>query len=208
MPQGAAIEPAPRPGPVATIGEIEQAWQRQMEPLLLQVKQVALEVIDDVGRKHGNPLLGQVRQTLVETVGVLLKAELPALLEQLKPAVREGGEAVRHNADSLIADLKQFITTTVVEVFRVHVPEYSRWVGRRMIDYIVATTLFCLAAVLGCVGLILGLERAGLPAYATYLIGGGVAAAAAIALLKLRPRLAEPEVGSGTRSLDRHAKHG
>jgi hypothetical protein len=50
----------------------------------------------------------------------------------------------------------------------------------------VADTLFCLAAVLLCVGGVLGLQQAGLPPYATYLLGGSVALGAGWALLRLR----------------------
>ena len=157
-------------------------------PFLQQVKQMALEVIEEIGQKHGTPALAQLRQTLVETVGAVLKREEGSLLAQLKPAMVEGGDAVRQKTDSLLGDLKQFITTTVVEVFRVHVPEYSRWAGQRVLDHILAATLFCLAAVLVCVGGILGLERAGLPQYAVYLIGGSVALVAGLAFLKLRSR--------------------
>jgi hypothetical protein len=184
------------PSQLATLPDVEQALQRQTGPFLQQVKQMTLEVIDEVGRKHGSPLLAELRQTLVEAVTTLLKAEVPALLAHLKPTMREGGDAVQQKLDSVLLDLKTFITKTVVDVFRLHVPEYSRWAGQRVIAYLMAGTLFCLAAVLGFVGLILGLERAGLPPYATDLVGCAVAVAAGVVLLKLhwlRPGKLEPE---------------
>lgn len=174
--------------PQAGLDDIERALQHQMGPFLKQVKQMTLEAIDEISQKHGSPLLAQLRQTLIETVGVMLKMEVTALLEQMKPAVREGGDAVRKNAAGLTEDLKQFITKTVVEVFQLHVPEYSRRAGQRAIDYFLSGTLFCLAAVLLCLGSILGLEEAGLAPFAAYLIGGGAALAAGFAFLKLRSR--------------------
>jgi hypothetical protein len=177
----------------ATVPEVEQAIQRQLGPFLQQVKQMTLEVIDEVGRKHANPLLAQLRQTLAETIAALLKAEVPALLNQLKPAVLEGSDAFQQKTDKRVKELKEFITRTVSDVFRVHVPEYSSRAGHRMMVYLLAGTLFCLGAVVGCVGMILGLERAGLPGYATYLVGGGVAVAAGVLLLR-----AYPKKGTGT----------
>src|SRR5439155_24905914 len=76
-------------------------------PFLQQVKQMALEVIEEIGQKHGTPALAQLRQTLVETVGAVLKREEGSLLAQLKPAMVEGGDAVRQKTDSLLGDLKQ-----------------------------------------------------------------------------------------------------
>jgi hypothetical protein len=175
-------------GQILALNDLDQALNRQMEPFLQRMKQITLEVIDEVAQKHGSPLVAQLRQTLVETVGVIVRAQVPAILDQLRPSVREGGDTFRKNADSMAADLKQFISKTVVEVFREHVPTYSRWAGQRIIDYFLAGTLFCLAAVLLCVGTILGLEKAGLPAYLTYLVGGGVAVGVGAAFLKLRSR--------------------
>jgi hypothetical protein len=175
-------------GSLAAVADIERAVERQMEPLLHRAKQITLEVIDEVAQKHGNPLVAQLRQALLETVGTLIRTEAAALVDRLRPALLDSTAVARQNADVLLADLRKLINETVVEVFRVHVPEYSRWVGQRVIDYLLAGTLFCLTAVLVCVGVILGLEKAGVPGYATYLVSGGVALAVGVALLKLRSR--------------------
>jgi len=181
-----AEEPVERsPAPLSEVPELEQALSRQMGPFLEQVKQMTLEVIDEVGRRHGTPLLAQVRQTLVETIAAVVKAEVPALVQQLQPSLREGGDALRKNADNLVLELKQAVTRTVIEVFQVHLPEYSRRAGQRVLAYLLAGTLFCVGAVLGSVGIILTLERAGLPGYATYLIGAGLALGVGLAFLKL-----------------------
>jgi hypothetical protein len=176
---------APEPPPPSA-ASFELAVQRQIEPLLQRLKDVTLEVVDEVGRKHGNPLLAQVRQTLIESGAAVFKTEMAALLERLRPAVREGGAAIRKNADGLLGDLKAFMTQTVTDVFQVQVPEYSSWFGLRVIDYLLAGTLFSLGAVFAGVGLVLGLGELGVPNAVAYLIGGGVALAAGAALLRLR----------------------
>lgn len=173
-------------------GAISQALRQEMEPFLQRVKQVTLEVIDEVGRRHGDTLLVQLRQIVVETVGVMLKAEATTLLDRLKPAMIEGSDAVRQNTEGLLADLKSFITQTVAETFRVHVPEYSCWAGQRIIDYVLAGTLFGLAAILLCIGGIYGLQHLGLPPFATYLTGGLSALSAGWLFLKFRSRKWKP----------------
>jgi hypothetical protein len=185
--QAASEVPSP-PTPLEALHDLEQAVERQLEPFLQRVKQRALEVIDEVGQKQGNPLVAQLRETLVETLAVLLRNELAARLDRLKPAWLEGTSTVRQNADSLLDDLKQLITQTAVALVRVHAPEYSRWAGQRLFDYVIASTLFCLAAVLLILGCVLGLEKIGMPPFATYILGGGVALAAGWTFLKVRSR--------------------
>ncbi|MBM4073881.1 MAG: hypothetical protein FJ271_33925 [Planctomycetes bacterium] len=171
-----------------TPADFAQALQQQMEPFLQRVKQVTLEVIDEVGKQHGNAMLTQLRQIVMETVGVILKAEATTLIDRLRPAMIEGSDAVRHNTEGLLADLKGFITRTVAETFREHVPEYSRWAGQRIIDYVLAGTLFGLASILLCLGGIFGLQQLGVQPYATYLAGGIGALGAGWLFLRLRSR--------------------
>lgn len=171
---------------------ISQALRQEMEPFLQRLKQVTLEVIDEVGKRHGDTLLTQLRQIAVDTVGVMLKAEASTLLDRLKPAVIEGSNAVRQNTEGLLGDMKQFITRTVAETFHQHVPEYSRWAGQRIIDYVLAGTLFGLAAILLCLGGIFGLQQLGMPPFATYLTGGLGALTAGWLFLKFRSRKWKP----------------
>jgi len=176
------------PAPLAAVNDLEQAFQRQMEPFLERVKQMTLEIVDEVGQKHGNPLFVQIREILVETVGGLLKTEVAARLDRLRPTVLEGSDSLRKIAHDFVEDMKQFITKTVIDVFQVYVPEYSSRAGRRVIDYFLAGTLLCLAAVLLVMGCILGLEEAGLPKYVDFLIGGGVALGVGMIYLRVRGR--------------------
>jgi hypothetical protein len=191
--QAASPPAAAPPGRLTTFDDLERALERQTGPFLQRVKQTTLEVIDEVGSKHGGPLADLLRKMLVETVGPLLQTEVAALVDRLKPAVAEGRDAVRQDVERWFLDLKELLTRTVVEGLRVHLPELSRRAGRRVIDYVLASTLFGTAAVLGCVGILLGLRQAGLPDYAAFLISGGVALAGGLAVLKLRgPSPSEP----------------
>lgn len=167
---------------------VARALRQEMEPFLQRVKQVTLEVIDEVGKRHGDSLLIQLRQIVVDTVGVMLKAEATTLLDRLKPALIEGSDAVRQNTEGLLADLKKFVSKTIAETFHQHVPEYSRWAGQRIIDYVLAGTLFGLAAIMLCIGAIFGLQQLGLPPFATYLTGGIGALTAGWLFLKFRSR--------------------
>jgi hypothetical protein len=176
------------PAPLTVANDLERAFQRQMEPFLERVKQMTLEIVDEVSEKHGSSFLVQVRQTLVETVGGLLKTEVAARLDKLRPAVLEGSDALRKTGDHLLADWKEFITKTVTDVFQEHVPKYSSRAGRRMIDYFLAGTLLCLSAVLLCVGAIRAMEHFGVPGYLAFLIGGGGALAVGMIYLNVRAR--------------------
>jgi hypothetical protein len=186
---------ASTPDQLAVIEAVEQALQRQTESLLQRAKELALEAVDEVGRKHGSPLLAELRQALAESTAALFRAEMAALADRLRPALYEGGNAVRRDADRLVGELKGSLAEAVTDVFRVQVPGYAQRAGRRVLDYLLASTLLSTGAVLACVGGVLGLEQAGLPEYAAYLSGGGVALAAGAAVLKLHGQGRAPQGG-------------
>src|SRR5262249_33016430 len=112
--------PAAESARLVSLDELEQLWQRQVGPFLANLKQTALQLIDDLSNRKDGPILARLRQTVTETLET-------ALWAQLKPALNEGGDALRQKADSMLAGIRQMIALTVIEVFRVHVPEYSRW---------------------------------------------------------------------------------
>src|SRR5262249_39673046 len=139
----------------AALTDLDRAIERYLDPVLQRVKQITLEVIEEVGRKHGVAIVTEVRQAVGKTVSTLFQTEIPLLVEKLKPVVVAGAETVRKE---LLQDVRQLVVTTVAEVFQQKVPEYSRKIGLRLIDYLMAGTLFVLSAVLLSVGVILGLE--------------------------------------------------
>lgn len=171
---------------LVSLDELEQLWQRQVGPFLANLRQTAVQLVDDLANRNGLAMLAQVRQTIAETIEATLKSQESTLWAQLRPALNEGTDALRQKTDTLLANLKQMIAATVIEVFRIHVPEYSRWAGQRIMDYFLASMLFGLALVLAAVGGVLGLEAAGFPRYATYLTSGGIALGAGLVFLKLR----------------------
>jgi hypothetical protein len=115
------------------------------------------------------------------------------LVEQLRP----GGDAARRLAEGWIQELREFVNTTVRDLFEKRLPEYSRWAGQRVIDYVLVGILFAMAAVLVCVGGVLGLREAGVPPYMTYLVAGAVALVFGFWLLKLRSRSWETQPTTG-----------
>src|SRR5262245_15279779 len=183
----------------AALTDLDRAIERHLDPVLQRVKHLTLEVIEEIGRKHGAPMLGEVRRAVVETVGTVIKTEIPLLVEKLKPAIAAGAEIVRKE---LVQDVSQLIANTAADVFQKKVPEYSRSIGLRLIDYLMAGTLFVLSAVLLSIGLILGLEWFGVPKYATYLTSGGLAVVLGWVFLRLRARRwgGEPPAASPSNS--------
>lgn len=181
----------PQSGGIPTLlslSELEQIWQRQVGVFLQDMKQTTLKLVEDVSAKYGESALARVRQTLTDTMAAVFKSQEAALWAQLKPALSEGTEAMRQKADAMMANLKQVIAVTVGEVFRVHVPEYSRWAGQRVLDYFLAGTLFCLAVVLVGVGTVHGLLHVGLPPFVTYLVTGTGALVLGLVFLRVRAR--------------------
>jgi hypothetical protein len=171
-------------GSSATVAEFERALQRNAEPFLAKTKQVVLDAIEEAARKYGAGLVTEMRQTLKAAVDDLVKAHIEKMVEQLRP----GGDAARRLAEGWLQELREFVNTTVRDLFEKRLPEYSRWAGQRMIDYVLAGVLFAIAAVLVCVGGVLGLREAGVPPYMTYLVGGAVVLVFGYWLLKLRSR--------------------
>jgi hypothetical protein len=161
------------------VADVDQIIQRHLEPLLKRIKQSTLEVIEELGQKHGNRMLGELKQTVIDTV----KSQV---VDQLRPLVTQGGDTAKQKADSLLLDFQQFIKGTVAEVFQKHVPQYSAVLGQRVLDYVVAGILLGMGAVMGCVGALLSLDRIGVPTYMSFLVISAVSLAGGFALLRLR----------------------
>ncbi len=198
-PPASAAIPAGQVSGVTT--EFDLIIQRHVESLLQSTKQMIMEVVEEVGRKHGNSLVGEMEKVVRDTAGPLVKTQIDEVVDQLRPIVSASTDMARQQLDNLLKDLEQFLARTVDKVFELHVPEYTRWVGQRSLDYFLGGVLLALAAVLTCVGGLLGLERAGLPSFGAYLVAATVALTAGVALLTLRspryPRPPEPPASHG-----------
>jgi hypothetical protein len=179
---------------------VEGVIQRQMVPFLDHSRQTILATIDEAVHKHGETLGVRLKRVALDIGEELLKQQLPPLLERGRHLLWEGldnAAVVQKYTDRLTAALKEVTRETVLEVFQVQLPSYSGRVGRRVIEYAFAGTLYCTAAVFLLVGLILGLREAGLPPYATYLLGGVVAGLAGAAVLKLHHPFGGRSAGKG-----------
>ena len=162
--------------------ELERSIQRNAEPFLERMKQAILGAAEEAARKYGAALVAELRQTLQGAVNDLVATHVEKLVEQLRP----GGETARRVAEGMLRDLREFINTTVRDLIAQQVPEYSRWAGRRVVDYAVTGVLFVVAAILLCVGGILALEEAGVPLYPVYLVAGSVALVIGFGLFMFR----------------------
>ena len=155
---------------------MEEILQRQMKPFLDHTRQMLLDSIAVVMRTHADSLLARLKGVSLDLVEELLRLRIEPFLGRGKQIVLDGlenAEFVQKYVDSLVAGLKKMTLETVLEVVQVQIPGYWHRFGMRVVDYALAGTLSCLAAIFLFMGGILGLERAGLPAYATYLLGGG-----------------------------------
>src|SRR5438874_3422427 len=144
-------------GSWAAVAEFERALQRNVEPFLEKAKQAVLDAVEAAVRKHGAGIVTELRQTLKAAVDELVRSHIEKLVEQLRP----GGDAARRLAEGWLKELREFADTTVRDLFEKRLPEYSRWAGQRVIDYVLVGVLFAMAAVLVCVGGVLGLREAG-----------------------------------------------
>jgi hypothetical protein len=173
----------------AVLEGVEGVLQRQMVPFLDHSRQAILATIDEAVKIHGDSLRARLKRLALDTAEELLQQRLEPLLERTRHLLVQGLEnaaVVQKYTDRLTSALKQVTREAIGEVFQVQLPAYSGRVGRRVLDYVVAGTLFCVTAVFLLMALVLGLREAGLPPYATYLVGGGAAGAAGVALLTLR----------------------
>ena len=168
------------PGP----GELEQAVQRSLAAFLAQAKQAAVEAIEEVVRRYGSGLADEVRQALRTSVDEVVRTQVGRLVNELAPS----GDTARGLAEGFHQELREFANTTLRDLFENRLPAYSRWAGRRVIDYVLVGTLFAIAAVLLCAGSVLALQAAGVPPYATYIAGGLVALGFGFTLLRVRSR--------------------
>jgi hypothetical protein len=169
---------------------VEELQARQLGPLLERLKQVALAAVDEVGQKHAGPLLTRLKETLRDAVGDLLRRQMDPLFEGARQGMRDSADSVREYADLLVGKVREAVAEPIAQVLRVQVPEYARHAGVRLIDYVLAAVLFSLAAVFLLMGVVQGLQQAGLPTYLTYILGGLAALGTGLVFLRLytRPR--------------------
>jgi hypothetical protein len=147
---------------------VEELRQRQLDSVLERLKETALDVLEEARQKHVGPFLAQLQ----EVVGEVLRRQVDQFAERARQEVRDGSLHLKEYTDELAGKMREAVTEPVARVLRVHAPEYARQAGGRILDYALAATLFCVAAVLLSVGAVQGLQQAGLPAYVSDILGG------------------------------------
>jgi hypothetical protein len=167
----------------------EELRQRQLESMLQRLKETALAALEEARQKHVGSLLAQVQAVLSEVLGW----QVDQIADRVRQELREGSAAFRESADQLVGKMRESVAEPVVRALREQIPEYARRAGGRVLDFALAGTLFCLAAVLLPVGAVQGLQEAGLPAYLTDILGGLGALGIGLVFLRLYRR---PEAGS------------
>jgi hypothetical protein len=177
---------------VALRQAVEELQQKQMDPLLGRIKETVLAAVEEVGQKHAGPLLARLKESLGEAVGELVRRQMDPLLDGARRGMRDSAGFVREYADQLVGKVRDAVTEPLARVMQVLLPECARRAGGHMIDYALAATLFCVAAVFLLVGAVQGLQQAGLPTYLTYILGGLTALGTGLVFLRLYARRLKP----------------
>jgi hypothetical protein len=179
---------------------VEELRQRQLEAVLERLKETALAMLEEARQKHVGPLLAQLQ----EVVGELLRRQLDQVADRARQELRDGGAYFKEHADLLVGKMREAVTEPVARALSVQAPEYARRAGGRVLDYALAGTLFCVEAVLLPVGVVQGLQEAGLPAYLSDILGGLGALGIGLVFLRLSRR-PEPEPGkaAGSQKMER-----
>jgi hypothetical protein len=157
----------------------------QLEPLVGRLRQTTLDLTEEILHKHAAPLLGQLRAALEGCLDEVFQRRMEPLLEHARQSMQESAKTATQLVDTIVARLRVTVAEPTAERLAVTLPRYARWARRRMVNGVLATTLFCLAAIFLLVGGVLGLQEAGLKPYATYGIGGLTALVGGVVSLRL-----------------------
>jgi hypothetical protein len=163
----------------------EELEKRQLEPFLERLKQTVVAILGEVWQRYTPPLVTRLQETLSEAVREGLRGQMDTVVAAVRQGLREGTEFTREQTDLLLGKVRQTVTDPLARVAREHFPEYAHWFGGRVVDYALATTLFCVAAILLLVGSVQGLQHAGVPPYLTYFLGGLGGVGAGVVFLRL-----------------------
>jgi hypothetical protein len=164
---------------------LSEAAQRQLEPLAQRIHQTTLRVVEEVIQKHAAPLVAQVRVALQESMEEVVKRQMAPMLDRARQSMQESVGITAQLADVIVARLKVTVAEPGAQMFREEVPRYAQWLGRRTLDYVLAATLFCLAAVFLLIGSVFGLEEVGLKPFVSYIVGGLAAVAGGLVFLRV-----------------------
>ena len=173
----------------AVLLSTETILRQQTEPLLERTREMLMQTIDEIVKRHAAPLVGQMRQALRETLEEVVKSQMEPMLQRARQSVQESAQMAGQVADVMVNRLRTTVAQPAGEMLREQVPQYAQWAGRRTVDYVVAATLFCLAAIFLLVGGVEALQEMGLPRFATYILGGLAALGGGLVFLRVLSRV-------------------
>ncbi|MCE9533937.1 MAG: phage holin family protein [Planctomycetes bacterium] len=162
----------------------EEIRERQTQPMLDSFKQTALGILEEIGKKHAATMLVQVKDALSEALG----QQLNPLADRTRKGMNDGSDFVREQVDHLADRLRLAVT----EPLRDQVPDYARRAGSQLINYALSGTLFCAAAIFLVLGIVQGLQAAGLPSFLTYILGGIAALVTGLVFLRMYKQAPAP----------------
>jgi hypothetical protein len=161
---------------------------RQLEPLVDRTRQMIMLVVEDTIQRHASPLVGQLRTALQQMLEEVVPRQMEPLLERARAGMQESAQLATQVTDAMVGRLKVTVAEPAAEMVREQVPVYAHAAGRRLLDYVLAATLFSLTAIFLLIGVVLGLQQAGLPPFATYILGGLAALGGGLLFLRLSSR--------------------
>jgi hypothetical protein len=159
--------------------------RRHVEPAVGRTREMMLALVEEVVKRHATPLIGEFRAALQRTVEELVQSQMDPILAKARQSVRESAQLATEFADVIVGRLRVTVAEPTGELLRRKLPGYAHWAGRRALDYVLAGTLFALAAVFLSLGSVFGLQHAGMAPFATYLVVGSVALVAGLVFLLL-----------------------
>lgn len=184
----------------AVLESVEEVLKRQITPILDRSVETLVASADKIIQERADPMMNRMRKTAVDGIGELLERQLVPSIDRIaKTVAGTTDDVVQRRMDPFLERIRGFLNETVVEVMQVHAPEYSRRVGKRAIAYGTAAGLFVLATVFLFLGGVQGLQRLGLPPYATYLAAGSLAALIGLLIVRRRSRAFEETIGKPVR---------
>jgi hypothetical protein len=150
----------------------EELQKRQLDPLLEQTRKFLLGVADELRDKYTKPLADQVKKAMLETVDEMRQKHAEPFLGVAREMLDRLNVTLR---EQLLVSLRVTLLDPLQDILNKRFPPMMQGAGARALDIVIAGTLFCVAAVLVSVGIVLGLQRLGVPDWITFL-GVGLAA--------------------------------
>lgn len=184
---------------------IRELRTQDLEPLLAESGAMLARVSDEIIRTHAAPLFTQMSASLRQALEEGLQRQMQPVLAQAREHMKESADLAAQFADATVRRLQVTVGQPAGQFVRRELPGYAHWTGRRLLDYGLATTFLCLAAIFLMVGGVLALQHAGVPNFATFLIGGLVALGGGLVFLRVFQRNL-PAVPHEVHSLDNSQK--